>query len=281
MDIQDIAGLFCRPTFRALAGESRPASLIQKLSRIKTPHPLKLSNLFEFCYTKLSVDYRAEYLYKNEIASRLVFGKHSPRTTSFQTEFRVGKSVADAVMFNGTSTAFEIKTELDSLKRLAPQLADYRCVFDRIYIVVPASGLSAVIERTESPVGVLSLNSRGSLSVAREAMSNLSNVSSDAIFKSLRRNEYLEVLKKYLDWEPNCSLAHTYLAAKEVFQSLSPEDAHEGALTQWRKRTTEESAVEFLRALPTSLRTLGLSEPLSVAGRRRLLARLSSRVDAL
>jgi hypothetical protein len=281
MLIQNIAGLFCRPTFRALAGESRPASLIQELSRIKTPRSLKLRDLFEFCYTKLSVDYRAEYLYKNEIASRLVFGKHSPRTTSFQTEFRVGKSVADAVMFNGTSTAFEIKTELDNLKRLTPQLADYRRVFDRIYIVVPASGVGAVIEQTESPVGVLSLGSRGSLSVAREAKSNLGSVSPDAIFNSLRRSEYLEVLKQYLDWEPSCSAAHTYLAAKEAFQLLSPEDAHEGALTQWRQRTTEESAVEFLRSLPASLRTLGLSEPLSAVGRRRLLERLNSRVDTL
>lgn len=40
-------------------------------------------------------------------------------------EFNVGASKADLAVFNGTSTVYEIKSEIDSTERLKSQMGDY------------------------------------------------------------------------------------------------------------------------------------------------------------
>ena len=60
--------------------------------------------------------------------------KHSQKATLL-TELNVGKSKADLVVINGTTTVYEIKTELDSTARLEGQLSDYIQVFDRVNVI--------------------------------------------------------------------------------------------------------------------------------------------------
>lgn len=230
-----------------------------------------LSDFFDFAYQELRANYRTEYVYKNELVSRIVFGRHSPRTTSFQTEFRTGACIADAVVFNGTSTVYEIKTELDSLQRLPDQLTAYRSVFDKIYVVTHEAGIEAVLRTAPDTVGVLHLTKRGSLTEVRASGSNANHVSPDAIFNTLRRSEYLAILERTFGWTPDVPSGRIVMEAKARFSKLSPKVAHEQALSMWRQRTTHGSLPAFVDALPASLRTLGLSEPLSEIGRLRAL----------
>ncbi|PKG80047.1 hypothetical protein CXF80_18020 [Shewanella sp. Actino-trap-3] len=76
-------------------------------------------------YATLDKHYRYEYFYKNTIANNRLLGRHSLRTAAMITEFRVGRNIADCVIFNGSSTCYEIKTEFDSLSRLDAQLDSY------------------------------------------------------------------------------------------------------------------------------------------------------------
>ena len=73
-------------------------------------------------YRVLVSNYRCEYVYKNEIIKELL-SKYGTKSTAVFNEFKVGNSIADIAFFNGESKAFEIKTDLDTPKRLKKQIA--------------------------------------------------------------------------------------------------------------------------------------------------------------
>lgn len=50
-------------------------------------------------------------------------------------ELPVGRSRVDLCKINGTSIAYEIKTDLDNLSRLKKQIYDYSLVFEQIYLI--------------------------------------------------------------------------------------------------------------------------------------------------
>ena len=95
-------------------------------------------DLLKKSYALLSKHYRCEYVYKNELI-KLLLKRFGSRHSVYFSEFRVGNSIADMVMFNGESKAFEIKTEYDTPRRLDKQLDDYKRFFDKCYIVIPES----------------------------------------------------------------------------------------------------------------------------------------------
>lgn len=275
MHPREVNSIFSRPTLRSL-GKGVVPTRVQKLVHEQIGLHLNgdetLSHLFDAAYKFLIKRYRSEYVYKNEIVSRIVFGRHSPKTTSFQTEFRAGTSIADAVVFNGTSTVYEIKTELDGLHRLTGQLRDYLSVFDKIYVVTHDAGLDAALSVVPNEVGVLHLTRRGSLSEVKACITNADNTSPVAIFNTLRRAEYLPILKDLTGWQADVPPGHLYAAARERFSELTPHAAHAAALSAWRTRTVSGRLPDFVCQLPASLRALGLSEPLSSIARERVLA---------
>jgi hypothetical protein len=125
--------MFTRPVFAKLARTGNWESALYFLKQYNILRKCQgqlLSDLFEASWEILRHSYRAEYVYKAEVANRIVFGRHSPRTASLQVEFPVSNSIVDVAVFNGTSTAYEIKTEYDSERRLSTQPRDYLKVFD-------------------------------------------------------------------------------------------------------------------------------------------------------
>lgn len=284
MQPRDVTAIFSRPTLRSLGRGVVPPQ-VKKLTQGQLVGQFTgqetLSHFFDTAYEWLTRHYRSEYVYKNEIVSRIVFGRHSPRTASFQTEFRAGASIADAVVFNGTSTVYEIKTELDGFQRLASQLRDYLLVFDRVFVVTHEEGLDAALSIVPDEVGVIQLTRKGSLSEVKTSWSNAGNASPEAIFNTLRRGEYLSILERLTGWQADVPPGHVYAAAKERFGGLSARAAHEAALSAWRARTVSGELPKFVTQLPVSLRTLGLSEPLSTVGKHRTLNCLQSSIATL
>lgn len=258
---RELSRVFSRPVFKSLSSGRIP-SVLEGFGRA-CGQSLTVAEAFDRAYTHLWSDYRSEYLYKNEVVSRVVFGRHSPSTAAFLTEFRAGQSVADAVVFNGTSSVYEIKSEHDSLDRLAGQLADYLRIFDKVHVVTHESHVSGVLALTMPRVGVLCLNDRGYLSECRPALSNKTFIDPVVLFGSLRRGEYLGILERTQGWSPDVPPGLLAAAAKTRFATLAPEVAHDEAVKELRKRTTDLATAAFVGGVPRSLRTLALSEPLS------------------
>ncbi len=66
-----------------------------------------------------------------------IMKKYQTRIVGIEIPFLSGKRWADVLIItnNGEMIAFEIKSDLDSLKRMSRQLQDYTKTFDQVYVI--------------------------------------------------------------------------------------------------------------------------------------------------
>ena len=141
--------------------------------------------------------YRCEYVYKNEVINKILLRHFThPDTISF-SEFRVDQSIADLVMFNGISRAYEIKTDYDSDKRLIHQLTDYNKLFDKCYLVTSSDGCKKYAKELPGNVGIITFEYKGNTLVhhiIREAERN-DIIDIPTLMRSVRAEEYKRIVK--------------------------------------------------------------------------------------
>lgn len=226
--------------------------------------PLKLV-LNDF-YHLLAKHRRCEYVYKNKIINELFFANHSLATAYAASEFRCGKSRADVAIFNGTSSVYEIKTDLDSLEKLPSQIADYRKVFDQITIVGATRFSSRLRKSLPADIGLIVVNEHMELRTIRKPVSNAARVVPAAIFDCLRRAEYLNILRQEQGVElSSCPNSEIYKKALARFRSFDSLEAHYLFVETLRNRRHASKLGQLLRSVPKSLRqvcmTLGDDSP--------------------
>ena len=260
------ARLFTRPTFASLAKSKDwryPLAYLQQHGLLKTDKPRPLSTLFDTAWEELKSSYRNEYVYKNEIANRIAFGRHRPHTASLHIELPVGRSIVDVAVFNGTSTAYEIKTEFDSARRLHSQTSDYLKAFSQVYVVTHPSLAEAYKQSVDDAVVILVLSRDASLQTIRHAKLDIERLDHSTMFRCLRRPEYESALSrcfKHVVGLPNGLIGR---ACGEAFAGLDRAQAHGIYVSALRSRRIQLPTATFLTNLPISLRAVGCATPLS------------------
>lgn len=219
-----------------------------------------IKDALELCYTHLFQNYRNEYIYKNLVFQKLVMANHSFDDCIAIPEFRVGSSKADLAVFNGTSTVYEIKTELDSSARLPSQLADYSKFFDFIYIVTHAGFLKSDEDMIPDYVGIYLHNEKGEFILHREAISNKKNICHETLMESLRKPEYSAIIKTEFGSVPNVPNTKYYSECKFLFKKLDIEILHEMVVKILQSRQIKQSQIEMIESLPSSLKSLSLTK---------------------
>lgn len=281
---RQLARAFTRPVFAGMArtGDARPALDVLLKYRVHSTadnSSISVGDIFDESWERLAQHYRNEYVYKNELATRLVFTRHSPRTAGMHIELNVGRSIVDLVVANGTSTAYEIKTEFDTARRLKTQTEDYLNVFDKVYVVTHPNHVERYGRELDRRVGLIVLAKHKSLTPYREALSNAHNVDPRAIFRCLRRDEYLGAIKTVFGETPNLPNGLIAKYCEAEFCKLSSEMAHRVLVNALRARTTDKNTVDFVSQLPFSLRALGYATPMSARQRKTLIELLSRPVE--
>lgn len=218
-----------------------------------------LREFLQNVYNHLCINYRSEYIYKNAIANKILLGKHSLNTTCMLTEFRVADCKADAVLINGTSTVYEIKSELDSMERLHKQIEAYEKVFDMIHVITAPSQIEKVELNLPIHVGILSLNQQNIISPIREAQSRKHSVVPEVIFDSLRKPEYTAIIKELYGTVPTVPNTQIYRICRNLFSKLPPEVAHNNMVRILKKRGDCKLLKEFIDAAPACLSAYALS----------------------
>ncbi len=224
---------------------------------------ITVAEFYNGLFERLIKEYRHEYIYKNAIAENILLGRHNLNTAFMLTEFRADNCIADAVVINGTTHAYEIKSEMDSFERLDRQIAAYKKLFDCIWVVTTERLYDAVKERVCSGIGIMVLAEGGynfRKNPRLKPVSNKENVDPVAIFKSLQQAEYLRIIKKELD----VSLTHLpntkiYSEAKSYFSTLSPIVAHDQMVEELTLRKYTHNITEFITSVPKSLKASALS----------------------
>ncbi|MBB6585849.1 sce7726 family protein, partial [Ralstonia solanacearum] len=236
------ARMFTRPVFANLARSGNWQVALGFLAEhgllIPASKSQSVASLYESAWLEMRRAYRNEFVYKTEIAGRIVFGRHSPNTASLHVELPVGRSIVDVAVFNGTSTAYEIKTEFDTPKRLTTQTLDYLEAFDRVCVVTHPRCAKSYAEIVDPRVGMLVLTERGSLRQIREPQTNRQNVSPQTIFSCLQRAEYIDAvsMKTGQPVVKPSGIIQAYCG--EVFREFTPLEAHAIFVHALRKRKT-------------------------------------------
>ncbi|MCA5013733.1 MULTISPECIES: sce7726 family protein [unclassified Enterococcus] len=105
----------------------------------------------EFLNLFLQKNYPNEISIKSNFINKVIT-KTKKHVTIF--ELNVGSSRVDLCKINGHSTAYEIKTELDSPKRLETQMQDYFKIFENVYLICPEKKLSLYEELIPEDCGI-------------------------------------------------------------------------------------------------------------------------------
>lgn len=178
------------------------------------PHPVLTSRLQDYrvltgsshcsnsevirnAYSRLRRHYRNEYVYKNSIAQRLFIGKHRAANSALLQEVSVGNSIADCLFVNGSVTAYEIKTELDTSVRLLSQIEDYYRVATEVFVVTHHHLEATYREMlSDLPVGVIVMNPAWGMSVRKPALEYRESLDHQALFDLLRVDERCRALEQ-------------------------------------------------------------------------------------
>ncbi len=174
------------------------------------------SDLYEYIYSLLCNYYKCEYVYLNNFFINEIVKKHNSNHTVL-TELYVNDSQADLVVINGTTTVYEIKTELDTLMRLPKQLEDYTRTFERVYVVTNKYYLNSVrnlLKGKFDSVGIYLLDNNGDLKLIRNSKSHKSKLNKELMFNVLNRKEFAKI-------------DDDYYKAKAKFLKMSVKSAHE------------------------------------------------------
>jgi hypothetical protein len=281
-----ISRMFSSTVIRELArtGRSQLFARLAQQSLLLVNLPTSsstVSDLFELAFSVLKRrGYRDEYVYKAALTQNVLLGKHNLRTASMITEFRVGECKADVVILNGTGTAYEIKSERDSLTRLERQIAAYSKVFASVNVIASECHLAAITDLIPKDVGVLCLGQRGHITPQREAVERPERTCSAAIFDCLRTEEARRILIAQDVFIPEVPNTIMNGVLRQLFVKLDATVAHRGMVDVLKKTRNLLPLSELVGQLPPSLQTAALSIPLRKLDHSRLVTAANTPLDA-
>jgi hypothetical protein len=195
----------------------------------------------KYIYSVLVDNYQNEYIFKNEFLNNWLIKELGEINSQIFSEFRVGNSIADLVMFNGCSKIFEIKTELDSDSRLTLQLENYKKAFNQIFLIIPKSKLN-IYEKQDASVGLITYDpkSENTFSVYRKAKLNL-DIEPSAIMSILHTNEYKSIVGIYYGTLPQMTSFNQYKVCNELISEIPKSKLNILFIDEMKKRSSSNA----------------------------------------
>lgn len=186
-------------------------------------------------YRYLSSNYKDEYYCKNEMLNQLVGSEDTAIV-----ELPVAGSIADFIIVNNSTTAYEIKTALDNFDRLESQISDYSRAFAKVAVVIPSEKLDSLLQKIDdSKIGIV-IESDGQFSVYREPVADMSHLSHRAMFGILRKPEYSSIIKQWFGALPEISDFEYYDTCCELFSKIPMQEAYQLFTDALKKRKLQQ-----------------------------------------
>ncbi|WP_198163652.1 sce7726 family protein [Pedobacter cryoconitis] len=213
------------------------------------------SEMLSLGYQQLLAHYRHEYIYKTAILNSYVLREHSLAETILLNEFKIGTSKADVIVVNGTNKVFEIKTELDTPERLQNQVNDYFKAFTEVYLVVHHSMLAKYLGRVDRHVGIMVFSENGNIDTIYTATPDHSRLDSTIMLKSLRKDEYLNLVRNLNGSIPIAKPVHMFTECCRIAKSFPVQTVHIEFLKIIKQRICKESnEITLDEAIPSYLK---------------------------
>lgn len=256
--------LFTPSTLKPLLSEDAPEALHDLIEALQIELSLSpncpLSETINKTYDILRCEgNRTDYVYRNAIIDKVVVGKHSINTATPIQEFRVGSSLADLVVLNGTSTVYEIKSERDTFKRLASQIINYSKVFERTYVVTSTTKLRSLEHDLPEHVGIITLSRNYTLQTVREATTNWELVDPIAISRAMTIPEACTALKYLSLPAPNVPNMLIRRAIDDAFRRVDTQSCSQAFIATLKNSRKPPVTQADITRIPRPLRSFTLS----------------------
>lgn len=277
--------LFSAAVFREMAKKGRSGlfrRLLGQTDLIEHVGPYAtVGDTFDSAFDILKIaGHRDEYIYRAAISQKVLMGTHSLRTASMLNEFRVGSCKADLVILNGTATVYEIKSERDSLARLANQIENYKRVFAKVNVIASEGHIEGVLDTIPDDVGVMCLSSRYRITHVREAVDCPARICPVTVFESLRMAEGIAILQAMGVTVPEVPNTQKHAAMRDLFAKLDPVTLH-AEMVRTLKRTRDLAPLgDLVDRLPRSLQAAALSVSVRRSDHSRLIDAIATPLRA-
>jgi hypothetical protein len=245
------------------SGEKDIKGLINDCRLFPENESWNLISGLEKTYNYLKDHYRCEYVYKNEIANQLLLKFHSDNSATLLKEVNSNSCIADIVIINGKTVAYEIKTELDSFNRLANQIEKYQSLYDLLYVVTHSKAVKTLRERLDKNIGILVLDNNGIIKEEREASDNYNIFDPSKAVFTLRQSELVKAYERYISKLPKMGTALIYTFCYDWFLNLDREDAHAIFAECLKSRKPATYQFELIKKCSPALRMLFLGRDFS------------------
>lgn len=256
-------------SFRRILKNDDEVNISQRLKKHIDYSDKPKKELLNDVYNQLLKFYRSEYVYKNKLIDELLVKKRCFGNTVALNEFHIGNSIADLVLMNGKATIFEIKTEFDNLTKLSKQVDDYYAFATDVYVVAHSNHLNKLLEiYDDTNVGIIELTRRNALKYHKKALSNHKKLDHLTIFKSLRKAEYISVLKSHNIKVPNVPNTMFFKSCLALVKTINIIDFQKSAMKILKNRNIKNP--ERLDSVPNYLKYVCYSLNLSVLEYQRL-----------
>lgn len=283
-NLSALSRLFSSSVYRQLAEKGRSplfarlfrdAGLNNRLSTIET-----IGDAFDTAFATLRKSgHRDEYVYRAALTHNLLLGRHSLNTASLLTEFRAGASKADLVILNGTSSAYEIKSERDSLARLDGQLINYRKVCAKVFVIAAHPFVQQIVDNTNEDIGVMSLSRWNRITTIREAAERPDQVCPITILDSIRTSEAIQILGNLNIAIPAVPNTRLRGVLRELFLEQSPTLIHDEMVKTLRKSRSAAPLQMALDRMPPSIQPVALSVQVKQDDLERLVQTFSMSIN--
>lgn len=235
------------------------------------------SDYIHYVYSELSKKYRNEYFYKNSFINYKLLKEYGVKDTVVINEFKVGNSIADIVLFNGSSKAFEIKTELDSSRRLQGQIADYTKIFDYCYIITDATLVDKYLCDNDS-LGVIALDKLSQtvkLTEIRKAGKN-DNIDPETLIRCIRTSEYKNIVSKYYGEIPDMNSFNMFEICSHLIKEIPSLQLRRLFLNEIKARKSNTSSLKHFKK---ELRQLALAMQLDERKYKKIISKLNEPIN--
>ncbi|UPT71868.1 MAG: sce7726 family protein [Flavobacterium sp. JAD_PAG50586_2] len=186
-------------------------------------------------YKILERYYPNEYIYKNEFLNKWLLKEIGTTKSKVFNEFRIGKAVADLVMFNGNSKVFEIKSLLDKESRLSNQLIEYKKIFNEVYIIVPDVKLKKYLS-FDNTIGIITYNNElKQFLLIRSAKKN-NEIDVNSLMNVFHTKEYIKLVQDYYGLIPSYTDFNKFEVCKNLILKIPVEYVNEFFIQTMKKR---------------------------------------------
>ncbi len=236
--LRSLAQIFSPANFSRIVRKNDYANTRDRIQKhVNYPNSLNNLIILQYIYKQLQLNYKSEYLYKNALINKMLLGKYSINTTTAINEFKIGKSIADLVLLNGEAKIFEIKTEFDSLEKLDKQISDYIKFANKVYVVTNSKFVDKLLsDYKNTTIGVIELTNNNTLREVIPAKENSSFFNHATIFKTLRKQEYIEILENYFGFVPDVPNTRIFKESLKLIETIDINEFQKLAYKKLKER---------------------------------------------